>query len=130
MKIVVDTSAIVATLNKADRNHSEAVRLLDRARRDKAALVITNFIVGETYATLLSRVGSHAARRWLAENDIPVLRVTLGDERRAREILLKYTDKDFSYVDATTFALMERLNIQVCFAFDVHFEQFGFRRWA
>lgn len=65
---MVDTSAIVATLNKADRNHSEALRLLDRARRDKAALVITNFIVGETYATLLSRVGSHAARRWLAEN--------------------------------------------------------------
>lgn len=127
---MVDTSAIVATLNKADRNHSEALRLLDRARRDKAALVITNFIVGETYATLLSRVGSHAARRWLAENDIPVLRVTLGDERRAREILLKYTDKDFSYVDATTFALMERLNVQVCLAFDVHFEQFGFRRWA
>lgn len=59
-----------------------------------------------------------------------MLRVTLGDERRAREILLKYIDKDFSYVDATTFALMERLNIQVCFAFDVHFEQFGFRRWA
>jgi len=65
------------------------------AKERKARLFLTNFVLGETYATLLSRVSPAAARRWLAENDLPVVRVNAGDEQRAKEILLKFTDKDF-----------------------------------
>jgi len=38
-----------------------------------------------------------------------------------------YTDKTFSYVDCSSFAVMERLRITAAFAFDPHFEQYGFR---
>jgi predicted nucleic acid-binding protein len=48
------------------------------------------------------------------------------DEERAREIILAYEDKAFSYTDATTFAVMERTGIKTAFAFDSHFLQFGF----
>lgn len=33
------------------------------------------------------------------------------DEDRAGEIIAKFTDKDFSYVDCLSFALMERLRV-------------------
>jgi predicted nucleic acid-binding protein len=55
--------------------------------------------------------------------------VTEEDELRAKTILLRYADKDFSYVDATSFAVMERLGLQTAFAFDEHFMQYGFTVW-
>ena len=36
--------------------------------------------------------------------------------------------KDFSYVDATSFAVMERLGITDAFSFDEHFEQYSLNR--
>jgi predicted nucleic acid-binding protein len=53
-------------------------------------------------------------------------RVTGQDEVRALDILTRYTDKDFSYTDATSFAVMERLGIGTVFTFDHHFGQYGF----
>lgn len=129
-RILIDTSALVALLNKRDNNHRRAIELMLAAKERKARLFLTNFVLGETYAALLSRVGPAAARRWLAENDLPVVRVNAGDEERAKEILLRFTDKDFSYVDATSFAVMTRLNVNTAFAFDAHFEQYGLTLFA
>jgi len=36
--------------------------------------------------------------------------------------------KDFSFTDCTSFAVMRQLGITTAFAFDEHFEQFGFIR--
>jgi predicted nucleic acid-binding protein len=52
--------------------------------------------------------------------------VAHADEIRAREIIQTYQDRSFSYTDATSFAVMERLGIRRAFAFDKHFEQYGF----
>lgn len=53
--------------------------------------------------------------------------VSAADERRARSIIAQYDDKDFSLVDATSFAVMERLHIPTAFALDRNFTQYGFR---
>ena len=50
----------------------------------------------------------------------------MADEKRAKEIIARYKDKTFSYTDATSFALMERLGLEAAFAFDAHFRQYGF----
>jgi len=125
MTLLFDTGAVVALLNRRDQWHREALNRLRQVEERRHRLLLTNFVVGEVYALLLSRLGDHAARRWLRENDIAVERVTEQDERRAKGILLRFTDKDFSYVDATSFSLMERLGISSAFAFDRHFAQYG-----
>jgi predicted nucleic acid-binding protein len=56
-----------------------------------------------------------------------VHRVLGEDEVRAREIIFRYVDKDFSYVDATSFAVMERLGIEEALTLDNHFRQYGWR---
>lgn len=59
----------------------------------------------------------------MRELDIPLEQVTPRAEERAVEILLQYADKSFSFFDATSFAVMERLGVRQAFTFDRHFEQ-------
>ncbi len=54
-----------------------------------------------------------------------VVRVEEGDEERAFVIITRYQDKDFSMTDATSFAVMERLNLHWAFSFDSDFRQYG-----
>jgi predicted nucleic acid-binding protein len=54
-----------------------------------------------------------------------VIRVRASDEERARDIVYRYTDKDFSLADAISFVVMDRLQITRAFTFDHHFAQYG-----
>ena len=128
---VVDTSAHYALADENDAHHLEAVKFAEQLSSQRVIWVVTNFIIAETYGLLLLRLGRHAAFRFLdrilysvADGTTHLERVTEDDEERAWEILQVYADQEFSYVDATTFAVMERLNLTRAFAFDRHFEVF------
>ncbi len=80
---------------------------------------------------LLRYLGPQAARAFLEGIDRSratlVVRAEERDEREARAVLYRYTDKDFSLVDAISFAVMARLGITHAFTFDKHFEQYGWQ---
>ena len=124
-RILVDTSAFFALVDRSDHWHSTAKAELDKLRRARSEPLLTNFIVAECHALLLARLGSQLARNWLTNNAWSVQRITAEDEANAISIVLQYTDKTFSYTDATSFALMQRLGIRKAFAFDPHFRQYG-----
>lgn len=129
-RIMVDTSAIYALLDRSDYNHPQAVATLKEISRNQKIILITNFIVAETHALLANRLGPELARTWLKGLCWPVERITEEDENKAREIIFNFLDKNFSYTDATTFAVMERLGITSVLAFDQHFAQYGFNLYA
>ena len=74
---------------------------------------------------LIIRLGAEIARRWLLAHVWRIEAVNLSDEEKAKEIIRRYADKTFSYTDATSFAVMERLNVRSAFGFDPHFRQYG-----
>jgi predicted nucleic acid-binding protein len=83
----------------------------------------------ESHALILSVLGRAQAAQFLKhmeESHTVVIRVRAADEARAKQILFQYTDKDFSFADATSFAVMERLDIRLAFTFDRDFAQYGF----
>jgi uncharacterized protein len=125
-RILVDTSAVYALLDADDQWHPAARGAFDAIKRSREEPLLTNFLVAECHALLLARLSSDIARRWLLANAWPIERVTAADEERAVEILRRYEDKTYSYTDATSFAVMERLGIRRAVAFDLHFRQFGF----
>ena len=125
-RVLVDTSAVYALLDRSDARHAEAREGLDQLRRRRIEPLLTNFIVAESHALILARLGAAFARQWLVQNRWPVERVQEADETRAQAILVRFTDKAFSYTDATSFAVMERLGLKTAFAFDPHFRQYGF----
>ena len=126
-RILVDTSAVFALLDRSDANHRTARDTLEQLKRRWTEPFLTNFIVAESHALMLTRLGADTARRWLLSNVWPVERVREEDESKATTIVGQYVDKTFSYTDATSFALMERLGLRTAFAFDPHFHQYGFQ---
>lgn len=127
MKVLVDSSAIVALLFANDDNHQAAVDCLRRLTIEGAELLLSNFVLAETYNLLAVRTYPARAREWLLRNTWPVERITVADEEEAFRIIERHADKDYSYTDATSFALMRRLACDIAFTFDQHFAQFGLR---
>ena len=116
-----------ALLDRSDANHVTARDRLELLKRRRAEPLLTNFIVAESHALALGRLGADIARRWLLGNVWPVERVTEDDESKATAIVGRYVDKTYSYTDATSFAVMERLGLKTAFAFDPHFRQYRFQ---
>ncbi|MDB4979927.1 MAG: PilT protein domain protein [Myxococcales bacterium] len=124
-KVLVDTSAIYALIDRDDGNHAAARTGLERMRKRRDEPLVTNFIVAESHALLLVRLGPEIARRWLTTLVWTIEAITPADEASARQIILTHTDKRHSYVDATSFAIIKRLRVRAALAFDRHFPQFG-----
>jgi len=118
---------VFALLDRSDANHVTARDRLELLKRRRAEPLLTNFIVAESHALALGRLGADIARRWLLGNVWPVERVTEDDESKATAIVGRYVDKTYSYTDATSFAVMERLGLKTAFAFDPHFRQYRFQ---
>jgi uncharacterized protein len=127
-RVFVDTGGFYASLNRRDAFHRDAARLFRRAQREQWFLFTTNFVLAESHALILARMGRDRAWNFLQviiTGSTNVIRVEEADERRARAIIEQYQDKEFSYCDAVSFAVMERLDLQEAIAFDNHFRQYG-----
>jgi predicted nucleic acid-binding protein len=131
-RIFVDTGAWFAAQVSDDAHHGEAAETLKGLIALPVVLVTTNHVVGETYTLLRVTRGYDACRRFLDSLDASVrlerLFVAEDVERRAFTILDRYRDHDFSFVDATSVALMRVERIRHAFAFDSHFVTAGFLR--
>lgn len=115
--------------NDVEGQHAIARTTMATLVAEQARLITTNYVFAETYTTLLTRVGRHSAvgwgRRTRTGMAIELIRVDQALEDEAWGILESHQDKLWSYVDATSFALMERERITTAFAFDRHFAQRG-----
>ena len=123
--VLWDSSAVLALLDADDANHAAAVATVERMTTEARPCLATNFLMAETHALLLAKLGRAAARRWLFEGGMPVERALPRDEERAREILAGYEDKDWSLCDAISFAFMEARGLRTAFSYDRHFRQHG-----
>lgn len=126
----VDTSGWVACADEADPAHAAAVTARDRWLEEGGLLVTTDYIVDETLTLLRFRLGIKAAEAWWSQIEASSrLRWEfVGPERAdvARGIFFRYRDKDFSFTDCTSFAVMRELKLRLALATDRHFRQMGF----
>ncbi len=126
--IFVDTSFWVALANDTDARHREAAELF--AAHSGAALATSNDVRGETWTFVRRRFGHRAAVGLIDRLDetprLHVLRAVPSDEQEAWAWLRRHDEREYSFVDAISFALMRRLAIREAFAFDGDFAAAGF----
>ena len=128
MSMLVDTGAWYAIADASDRLHERA-RKFYAEHAGETAFVTTDLILAETMALVTAHLGRSAARTFwgtLRETRIPLLTLEPIDLEAAWHIGHALPDQDFSFVDCTSFAVMERLGIHEAFSFDTHFLVYRF----
>jgi uncharacterized protein len=124
----VDTSFWFARAITRDGRHVDAVALADRFRGERA--VTSNLVIGEAWTLLSHKSGHYRALQWLnsVRDDLSLVieRVEADLEAEAWEWLRTHDERPYSFVDATSFALMRKLRIKEALAFDGDFAAAGF----
>jgi len=127
MSLFVDTSAWYAAADTGDRGNAKARAILSAGE----TLVTTDHVLVETWTLLRHRIGRKSAERFWEGLRAGVARlepVTAADLESAWAAGVRFPDRDFSLVDRTSFAVMERLGIQRVASFDEDFAIYRYGR--
>lgn len=129
MSLFVDSSIWFSAADAGDRSNNRAREILS----SDEPLVTTDHVLVETWLLILRRLHRDAANRFwgqLRSGVAAIEAVALADLETAWAIAEHYSDQDFSIVDLTSFAVMQRLGVQRVATFDTHFAvyRFGPRR--
>jgi predicted nucleic acid-binding protein len=123
--LFVDTSCLYAAADRGDRSNRRAKEILSAGER----LVLSDHVLVETWLLLRHRLGLDAAQTFWAglRGGAAVIEpVSAADLEVAWSIGESFPDQDFSIVDRTSFALMQRLGIHRAASFDDDFAVFRF----
>ena len=127
-----DTSWWVAWALPGDARHGEAMGALAQLGRSEQ-IVTTNLVAGETW-TFLRRKDSHRTALSFVERldaltsaeRLVVHRVSEDQETAAWEWLRRHDEREYSFVDATSFRVMRDRRLRETLAFDQDFAAAGF----
>ncbi|MBA2360150.1 MAG: PIN domain-containing protein [Actinobacteria bacterium] len=126
--IFVDTSFWFGLGVPKDSRHKDARALL--ARHASGSFVTSNHVRGETWTLLRRRAGHAQAVAFLdmlaSTARVQITPVSEEHEQQALRWLRRHDEREYSFVDATSFALMRSLRIKEALAFDGDFAAAGF----
>jgi predicted nucleic acid-binding protein len=126
--IFVDTSFWYSLIVPRDGRHGDAQGLMSTHVRE--SLVTTTPVWGETWTLLNRRFGHRVSLGFLQRisrtERLETFHIEREVEDEAWEWLRRHDERPYSFVDATSFALMRRLRIREALAFDGDFAAAGF----
>ena len=127
-----DTSWWVAWALPDDARHRDALGMLALIGAGEQVLT-TNLVVGETWTFLRRKDGHRTAvgfldRRAALESArrLKLHAVTAEQESRAWAWLRRHDEREYSFVDATSFEVMRARRLREALAFDNDFSAAGF----
>lgn len=125
--IFADTGGWYALVDEGDPEHGRAREWF---MQNRFPLITTDYILDETLTLIRTSLGHREAvefgKKLLTSQFARLVSVTKEDKERAREIFQKYDDKVLSFTDCTSFAVMERLELDTAFTLDHDFEALGY----
>jgi uncharacterized protein len=126
--LFVDTSFLAAYALRRDARHSEAEALAGIHLGQP--LLTTSFILSELWTLLRQRLDHREVVAFLdhvrALGTLRLERVSEAIEAESWHWLRAHDERPYSFVDATSFALMRKLRVTEALAFDGDFAAAGF----
>ena len=129
--IFVDTSAWFSLLNKNEKYHAKIKNIYQKLLENNNNLVLSNQVLGETFTLIRYKVKNNKLPFKFIElinKSIMIKKIYIEEktDKKAIKILENYKDQQFSYVDATSFAVMNKLELKYALSLDSHFVTAGF----
>jgi predicted nucleic acid-binding protein len=127
LSVFVDTSVWFGAANIRDGHNLRAKEILSAV----VDPLTTDHVLIETWGLLNNRVHRRAAEQfWLMvrRGVVDLAKVTAADLEAAWAIGEAFPDQEFSIVDRTSFAVMERMAIRQVASFDDHFAVYRYGR--
>lgn len=124
----IDTSFLYALADEGDSNHEDANAVL--ATLNGGKLTTTAPVLGESWTLMGRRYGHWQASKLISRVRLSdfyeILHVDAETEDRAFDWLLRRNERDYSFVDATSFQVMWDRRIDIALSFDADFDAVGF----
>lgn len=129
--MLLDTSALYALADRADRHHRTAKELFGKARRAGEEFWVHSYILVETVALIHHRLGFASAEKFLRDAvNFQIIWVDASVHEAGADFFLKRRKQNVSFVDCVSFAVMQQRGIEVVFAFDDDFTKAGFKLYS
>ena len=125
MSLFVDSSVWYAATSVGDIRNSRARAIL----ASDEPLCTTDHVLVETWLLIRNRMHRKAADQFwegIMSGAVALESVGVADLEAAWQIGLSFHDQDFSLVDRTSFAVMQRLGMERAASFDHHFAVFRY----
>ena len=134
MTVFLDTSFIVAFLNRKDSRNEKATKLWDKVMQNQWGYPVTSdYIVDECFTLLLVRRKNldllsnlysfiHGDEISGISKVIQFFRITQRIYENTWEMFKKYNDPELSFTDLTILEVCKHLNIQYLASYDSDFE--------
>lgn len=133
-QLFIDTGAFFARYVARDDCHDEALALWEKVKKEKLPCTTTNFVVAEFITLMAYRFGAREAHQAGSElyhsQVLEIFSLTPELELKALDWIRRFSDQDFSMIDAASFAVMQERGIKTAFTFDHHFSIAGYRMFS
>lgn len=127
MNVFIDTSVWFAAANVRDRYNRRAKQILGEIEGP----VLSDHVLVESWRLIRDKVHRNAAESFwsgVRQGVAELEKVTTADLEAAWAIGEAFQDQEFSIVDRTTFALMQRIGISSVASFDEDFAVYRYGR--
>ena len=135
--IFIDTGAFLSRHMENDQFHTLSVKTWKELEKQHNRYFTSNFILNETLTLFARRAGGKLAKNladsFYNSSELHILRPDEQDERKAVELIAKFSDHQVGLTDCLSCVLMRRYDIPNVFTFDEHFQLWKFNilpRWT
>lgn len=127
--VFMDSAGFLALWDVSDAYHAAARRLQKAMIGQRRRFLTTEYVADETITLLLVRHSRRAALDFLdtleRSETLHLEWVDPGRFHAAAALFRKHADKNWSFTDCVSFAVMRELRIRDAFTSDHHFRQAG-----
>jgi predicted nucleic acid-binding protein len=116
----VDTSALIAFLDKSDSFHA----LFRRLFSDPPPLITSSLVIAEGHGWFLRRYDRERAVQFLAFIDalpgLTILAFDISELAKVGRVVRKFSDRELTLADAHGLAIMRKSRVSCCWSTDRH----------
>lgn len=126
--MLIDSSVLIAYLNKDDSLHQEAKQLIRQLKKDREVIDILDTVYEEVLAVLRKRhsklIAINAAGKIMASSAVRIICINKETLLKSSRMFIKHQGR-YSYVDCSLAEWAEKHNIKTIIAIDRHFSELG-----